>query len=423
MLGLSGPRAVHSSAEMAVPHALLKLFERPRFLPLLAALILSSAALAQQPAKPRPATPRKPHRERYEPKSLVDVTHARRVNVAQLEEALRESRGHSDRQVAKQLALLGLTQRFSLARLRRWQSLLPGKRSRRALALLADASTFLPLPNTDQLALPRPTVARQKQILNRAVDYLANDLRQLPNFFATLVTQQYQEADAEAQRAPDAPAWHHVLTHRETVLYRDGHEVIRARSHPSRALHGAARMYVQGTFGPVLVTVAGDAAHGTVEWSHWEQSKLGPMAVFRYRIAKTQSHYGLSFQAAANGFRGFVLRHQTVAYHGEIAVDPATGAILRLTIEADPDSSVPIVRSDVAIHYAPTVIGGNDYICPLRSVAIARGWSLATDAFGIAQGYGDEMTTLNQMTYTNYHVFRSTSRILSGNPPGGEPRR
>ncbi|MGH9519402.1 MAG: hypothetical protein ACRD2D_07115, partial [Terriglobales bacterium] len=112
---------------------------------LLVYLFLSAGLFAQQPPKPpEPAKPHEPHRQTYERKSLVNVSNTRRVNVAQLEEALRESHGRSDRQIAKQLARLGLTERFSLARVAQGQSRLPGKRSRQALALLADAAAFLP---------------------------------------------------------------------------------------------------------------------------------------------------------------------------------------------------------------------------------------------------------------------------------------
>lgn len=343
--------------------------------------------------------------------------------MAQLEEALRESRGRSDKTIARQLARLGLTQRFSLARVARGQSRLPGKRSRQALALLADASTFLPLPDTDQPALLTPTLADQKQILSRAISYLAVDLRHLPNFFAARTTEQYEEIDPDRRGDSNTPTWRHLAGHRDTVFYRDGREVATAHKRPPALPRDAAQMEVQGTFGPILVTVFKDASHGKVRLGHWEQGPRGPVAVFRYRIPKSESHYDITFESLTPEHLPRIVQHQPTAYHGEIGVDPASGAILRLTLEADPDPSLPFRRSDIAIDYGLTVIGGKDYICPVHSVAIARAWTIAMGLDGQIDGYGDEISTLNQTTFTNYHVFRSNSRILLGNPPRESPQR
>jgi hypothetical protein len=407
---------------MRVLLSLRSLFPRSCILPLLAALCLGAPTLAQQTPPTSLAKQFKPRRPAFEPKSLMGVSNARPVNVAQLEEALRESHGHSDRQVAKQLASLGLTRRFSLARLQQWQMLLPGKRSRRALNLLADAATFLPLPDTDEPALPRPTHADQEQMVTRAVKYLGYDLRHLPDFFATRITEQYEEVDSKIRDSPDALAWRHLITRRAIVHYVDGQEEATSQKQQGTLPRNAAQLDVQGTFGPILILVVRDAAHGIIEWSHWEQGQNAPLAVFRYRIAKAQSHFGVTFQTLNVHAGRLTLQQQLVAYHGEIAVDPASGAILRLTLEADPEPSVPIARSDIAIDYALTGIGGRDYICPVRSVVIARGPAIATGPSGQIEGYGDQVTTLNQITFTNYHVFRSDSRILTGNPPAGKPQ-
>jgi hypothetical protein len=67
---------------------------------------------------------------------------------------------------------------------------------------------------------------------------------------------------------------------------------------------------------------------------------------------------------------------QNAGYHGEIAIDPLSGAILRLELVADLKSSTPLVRSDIMIEYGPAEIGGKTYICPVRSVSISRGKSV-----------------------------------------------
>jgi hypothetical protein len=106
-------------------------------------------------------------------------------------------------------------------------------------------------------------------------------------------------------------------------------------------------------------------------------------------------------------------------FHGEFAVDPASGAILRLTVQADVEPRLPLKRSDVMVEYSPVVIGGNTCICPTRSVTISRERSVIDihEWGGKATTYAPFKTILTDMTYNDYHEFRPTSRILPGFTP------
>jgi hypothetical protein len=102
-----------------------------------------------------------------------------------------------------------------------------------------------------------------------------------------------------------------------------------------------------------------------------------------------------------------------------VAIDPATGTILRLTVQADPQLGSPIFEGDIMVEYGPVEIGGKTYTCPIRSV------SISLDAEGLSDGMGPfglsvrtpEATLLNDVTFEDYHLFRSSSRILTGNIP------
>jgi len=67
------------------------------------------------------------------------------------------------------------------------------------------------------------------------------------------------------------------------------------------------------------------------------------------------------------------------------------------------------------VEYGPVDIGGKTYTCPVRSVSIARGRTVV-----VLKGYADSLksggdsTLLNDVTFENYHVFRSESRIITG---------
>jgi hypothetical protein len=104
-------------------------------------------------------------------------------------------------------------------------------------------------------------------------------------------------------------------------------------------------------------------------------------------------------------------------YHGEVAIDPSTGTILRLTVQADLPFGSPILEGDMMVEYGPVEIGGKTYTCPVRSVSI----SLTME--GLAGGTGSlgrsaqppQAILLNDVKFDDYHLFRSNLRILTGN--------
>ncbi len=56
------------------------------------------------------------------------------------------------------------------------------------------------------------------------------------------------------------------------------------------------------------------------------------------------------------------------SYHGEFAIDPETGAIMRLAIEADvgedQDPKAPLIRSGLMVEYGQTQIAGKTLCLP-----------------------------------------------------------
>ena len=102
-----------------------------------------------------------------------------------------------------------------------------------------------------------------------------------------------------------------------------------------------------------------------------------------------------------------------VGYHVEIAVDPQSGASLRLQLQVDL-TTTPLSRLDIMVEYGPVEIGGRKYVCPIRSVSITRvrcvrvlkDWD---DAF---MACGPYVTMLNDISFDRYHLFRAKSHML-----------
>lgn len=257
--------------------------------------------------------------------------------------------------------------------------------------LLVDQSSFLDPPAEDIPSIERPDIEGQRQIASLMVHYVKQTVSQLPNLFATRTTLSF-----ERDLSSDGPL-HSMGTFSSIVLYRDGEEELRSsmfhsgekKRHPDLFLSQVQGLTTSGEFGTILITAILDAAHGDMFWSRWERGASGPEAVFHYAITAEYSHYKVN--------------EKTTGYRGEIAIDPATGAILRLVLKSDPQLGDTLMRADMVVEYGPVELGGKTYICPVRSVAIS------------VAGLTSEW--INDVVFDQYHLYRAESRILPGFSP------
>ena len=335
--------------------------------------------------------------------------------------------GDGDADVATQLSALELTERLSSTRLATWTAAMHGKKTEQALTVLADTSAFLPPPLEEVPADAPPDSTAQLRMISLAADYVKTTISKLPNFFAVRTTVRYEETaqlDEGSTRFAYGPL-HVAQSFKETVLYRNGYEVVDPGA-TKRKKPKAKDPYLitYGTFGPVLGFVHDAiAAPSTLTWSRWERGPTGPRAVFRYVVSVDKSLYriGGCCLPGGNGTSGF---DAPAGYHGEIAIDPASGAILRLEAQANLKGFTPVVRSDIIITYGPVAIGGKTFICPLRSVSVMRTRSVTTlmewgEGF---RTYGPYLTMLNDISYEDYHMFRGESRVMPGFNPAPDDK-
>ena len=347
---------------------------------------------------------------------------ATRVTVQQLEELIAVEHDQPDAEVARKLSRLELTERASSLRLSRWQTQFSGKRTREALMALADASAFLDLPAVDIPAIEMPDGAARKQILNRTVEYVRTTVHQLPNFLATRSTTHFEDlpekrfyydrssSNGDLQNGAPAP-WTRVLHEMDRataiVTYREGHEVgDSAAEKRKKSYSPGMRLSTSGEFGPMLSVVIGDAIRGQVYWSHWERGLTGPLAVLRYVAPQEISHYSVAVDLV-----GGEALPEFPAYHGEITVDPTNGSILRLTAESELRPPHQTFKSGIVVEYGPVTIGNRDYICPIRSEALSR-LIEAGGAEGEETTSSRFLTYLNDVTFTEYRLFRGDVRVL-----------
>lgn len=339
------------------------------------------------------------------------------VSVEDVQRILAEDKDKADAKVARQLSGLELAERMSSPKLKSLEQIVPGTKSRWALVALADASVFLSPAAQDVVSEAAPDLDEQRRMLALTVEYLAKTLPKLPNFYAMRTIVRFEDdhrGKPTSAGSLDHSSWRQVGSSKVVVAYRDGKEIINPReweTHPDH-LEGKG-LITRGTFGPILSTVFVDAAHDGFTWSRWERGSAGTLAVFHYRVPKDRSHYSAGFYGLSSVEEDAT--HVT-GYHGELAIDPATGTILRVTVQAEQPLGAPILQADIMVEYGPVEIGGKTYTCPLRSVSISMGAAPKMRFVGpFAESAPPPTTLVNDMVFDNYHQFRSESRILTGN--------
>lgn len=342
------------------------------------------------------------------------------VSVKMLQDAIARAHQMPETDLVKQLNGMELTERLSTAKLVELQKQVSGKKAREALEVIADESMFLAPPAEEILSTPKPDLGTQRQMISRTVDYVHTAIPKLPDFFARRTTVQYHELPTGKNETWKTAAGDESLHEGEiesaNIRIRNGREEVEqaTQKHVSDK-PGAQTLRTLGTFGPILVTVltAATAAHSEITWARWEKGPEGPLAVFRYRVPHETSLFSAEFCCLAVDF-GNVPFKKGAPFHGEIAVDPTSGAIMRLTIQADLEWRLPLHRSDVMVEYAPVVRGARVFICPSRSVSISRQRKTVVihewaEGFKV---YAPFETILNEMRFEKYRIFGSTSRIL-----------
>ncbi|MGO8758477.1 MAG: VWA domain-containing protein [Terracidiphilus sp.] len=375
----------------------------------------------------------------------LPVFAARPVSVEQLRQQLLTFSAKRDAEAARQIADLKLTERMTRDQESELEKTLPGEKSRQALLAVVDQSAFLSPPAQQTPQKPAPDLAEQRRLMAQVVNYVVKTVPKLPDFLATRTTIRF----ADSPQRLDSSLTRYEPLHvegadRAQVGYLDGREV--ADNEAKGAKDAAARRGLQswGEFGPILSTVLLDAAQNKLAWLRWELAGAETLAVFSYSVPKERSHFEIDYcctTGPAGESRAF---HAPAGYTGEMAVDPDTGTIYRLEIEAEFKAGEPITKAEIAVEYSPVEIGGKTYICPVHGIALSLGQSLAeekqqlvpTAPIGMrgaasapvavytgTEPAAAEQTLLNDVTFTQYHVFRSETRIVPAEgvqppPPG-----
>ncbi len=373
----------------------------------------------------------------------------KRVTVEQLEQTLAAdiSVHRDDAELARQLNDIELSKRLTAATLARFTAKLPlGPKAALALQLLADRSAFLDPPVDELPATAPPDTATQQRIMDAARGYVVQTTPHLIDFFAMRTTYRFDDSPQVLDKGdwPVRAGLHMVGWSSQEVTLRDGKES-RQAAQKTKAKPTVVPQEEQekglsswGEFGPALAVVLTDTAKGAVSWSHWEMTPAGLAAVFHYSVPKSASHYAVSYCCVLGDpstlntrplgeggelklqFPGDHAFNETPGYRGSLAVDPATGAILRISIEAELKGDSPLTQAATVVEYGPVQLGDRSFICPLRALAFSmeepQGHPISASA---SYHTNAPKMLLNETLFSDYHRLATTARIVPSETPAG----
>ena len=374
---------------------------------------------------------------------------SKRVTVAQLEQAL--TAAHSahkpDAEIARQIDGLELSERLTEATLNRLTADLDaGSQAALALQLLADQSAFLDPPVNELPSTAAPDEATQKRMIEAARNYVAQTLLQLPNLFAMRTTNRYDDRPYEVKKGswPVRAGLHLVNTsRRESSIFDE--RANQSTNGSSANWQEQSGLVSGGEFGSTLSMILSDTVHGNVAWSHWEQTPTGQVAVFHYSVPSSASHFevinslqrqtslegtatpsvgsrqgsGIETKPSSGSKTSIFLTRP--GYHGSLCVDPVTGTVLRITMDAD-TKGAQFKRAAIMVQYGPVQIGESAFICPVRSLALSMAVNGA-NLDPLTRMPGDAATIwLNESLFTGYHRFAATTRIVKDTETPQPPR-
>lgn len=344
------------------------------------------------------------------------------VTVEQLVAAVGADAGKPDAAVAEELSGMSLTERLGAATLLKLSAALPGEKSREALEILADSAAWRDPAASAVVARPTPDAAALRQMLVEVVGYVNTTLHQLPNFLATRSSTAFEDrpqsdvVDSIGTMSQGYLPMHQVGSTASGITYRDGREEAETKKASTKGA-GVHGLVTAGEFGPFQKITVADALKGKITWARWEQDGDRVVAVFHFEVPAPESHYVVQFCCTREDLNESVATHiykQTAAYHGEIAFDPSSGAIYRISVEGELGQGNQVEKAAMLVEYGPIQIAGKEAILPTRGVALlAAHVSPPAPGMHLASDMGPLKTYINETRFENYHQFRGEMRIVS----------
>jgi len=342
----------------------------------------------------------------------------RKVTVNQLGEMLRsfQQEKKSDPEVANALKQVELTEQLTRAAMNSMVGLVNGPLSTQQIYVLEARSANLVPPASDLPTTPAPDAAAQKAILARAEAYVTRTYDQLPALTATRTTLRFQdniEALAAvsglaggAQEAVTSsgftkpPSYVHYINSTMQLITSDrGIEKKPAEKDATKWGANGMNAFEEPT--PSLGRVFKEAlAAEDIHWLRWESINGKAAAVYSFTVPRQKSKLalnvccfpkinqagiatfytastapvlapGASGGGATGNFQTNTEWHEfktTAPYHGSLFIDPDTGIVWRMIVEAELKPSQVVHQLDIRVDFGAVKTIHGAFVVPVKTV-------------------------------------------------------
>lgn len=342
---------------------------------------------------------------------------AKKISVAQLEDLLRsmQEEKKSDTEISVALKQLELSEELTRSRMLSLVSHVPGPLSTEQIYVLEARSADRIPPESDLPPTPAPDSAAQKAILEKATAYVTGTYAQLPSLTVTKTTLRFQdnvEALASSSGlqggAADVVVGSGFSNPASFVHYINSSEAQISLTHGAEKLPdqedntpwGANKMIALKNPDPSLTEVLHDVFSAeNIHWLRWESINGKPTAVFAFSVPHKSSHLDVNICCFPNinqtgiatfytattaaalgggGNGGGVTGNfqtntnwqdfkSTAPYHGELFVDPQSGSVIRLIVQAELKPSDVVHEVDTRIDFSATRVNNQMYVLPVKT--------------------------------------------------------
>ena len=267
--------------------------------------------------------------------------------------------GHKDKEIAKYLKRVKLTERLSPSVIEDLQGLGAGPRTLEALRKLQAASAGLPEPGRIEpkrkATIPPPPPEEQKRIIEGVRQYAMSYVRQLPDFICVQVTRRYVDPQG-------LEFWHKLDTITAKLTYfeqKEDYKVILINNRPvDLTMDEVGGSTSTGEFGTMMKEIFDPETETEFRWLRWGKLRGRICHVYSYFVRKDKSKWVISYER----------KLRTVpAYRGLIYVDRDTELVTRIVLEAvDIPPSFPVQQARTVLDYDFVEIAGRPYMLPLK---------------------------------------------------------
>jgi len=300
------------------------------------------------------------------------IAMAQQMTVATLKGFIKSSiqLKNPDKDVAKAVSTMKMTEKFTLADLKELQDAGVGEKTLTALAALVTQSAALaPPPKVVAAAKPagppEPTDAEKKRVLEDTREWALNYVKSLPDFVCLEVTirsvDMHYQPGTEGSYSPQDKV-------QEKLTFFDHKEKYELFMHNDTAVVnkatdslGGARS--TGEWASLLGEIFEPSSHTDFYWLAWKSVRGKKSYEYHYVVERQYSQETISHGEQQKIIAGF---------HGSVFVEEGTNAVLRVTVTPDIPPDFPVQDVDQIVDYDYQNVGDQKFLLPLKSEVLMR---------------------------------------------------